>query len=100
MKEINENEFDEKTANGISVVDFWGVGCGACRMIQPVLEQIEKEKKGINFWSIDTGSSEGLNRRFGITHIPFIVIMKDGEVIEKWAGLKPKAVILKMLENL
>ena len=91
MEIINEKNFAEKTKNGIVVVDFFANWCGPCRMMAPILENIQKEiGDKISIYKVDVDESEELSRKFGVMSIPTLVIFKNGEEQNKLIGLRPK----------
>ena len=95
MEIINEKNFSEKTKNGVVVVDFFANWCGPCRMMAPILENIQEELGGkISIYKVDVDESEELSRKFGVMSIPTLVIFKNGEEQNKLIGLRPKDSLL------
>lgn len=79
------------------LVDFFATWCGPCRMVAPVLEEIAEENENIKVVKIDVDQEPGLAQKFGVTSIPLLVVMKDGQVINQSLGAKPKDQILSMI---
>ncbi|MDR0975527.1 MAG: thioredoxin family protein [Christensenellaceae bacterium] len=100
MKKINENEFNNEVANGFALVDFFGAGCMNCKMLEPTLEKLEKEFSGIKFLKLDTAETPALNKKFGITSLPAVFLIKDGEVAGNFVGLKPQGVIVRLIKEI
>ena len=95
MEIINEKNFAEKTKNGVVVVDFFANWCGPCRMMAPILENIQEELGDkISIYKVDVDESEELSRKFGVMSIPTLVIFKNGEEQNKLIGLRPKDSLL------
>ena len=91
MEILNEKNFEERTKDGIVVVDFFANWCGPCKMMAPVLEQIAKELDGkAKIYKVDVDESEELARKFGVMMIPTIVILENGQQREKHVGLWQK----------
>ena len=91
MEILTEKNFEEKTKDGIVVVDFFANWCGPCKMMAPVLEQIAKELDGkAKIYKVDVDESEELARKFGVMMIPTIVILENGQQREKHVGLWQK----------
>ena len=79
------------------LIDFWAVWCGPCKMIAPIVEEIAAEREDIIVGKIDVDQEMELAMQFGITSIPTLVLMKNGEVAATMVGYRPKADILKLL---
>lgn len=86
--EVNENNFREFTGvkDKLVVLDFWATWCGPCRMLAPVLEEIEAEYPEVAFGKINVDEEAGLAQMFKIVSIPTLVFMRNGEVIKKSVG--------------
>lgn len=95
-----ENYIDEVINSDIPVLlDFWATWCGPCRMIAPIVEEIAAENVGkIKVGKVNVDEQEELAVMFSISAIPTLVVMKDGEVVNKIVGIKPKEDILKLFE--
>ena len=79
------------------LIDFWAAWCGPCKMIAPIVEEIAAERDDIIVGKIDVDQEMELAMQFGITSIPTLVLMKNGEVAATMVGYRPKADILKLL---
>ena len=95
-----ENYIDEVINSDIPVLlDFWATWCGPCRMIAPIVEEIAAENVGkIKVGKVNVDEQEELAVMFSISAIPTLVVIKDGEVVNKIVGIKPKEDILKLFE--
>ena len=88
MEYLTEKNFEEKTKNGLVVVDFFATWCGPCRMMSPILEQAQEELgDSVKIYKVDVDEEEKISRSFGIMSIPTIYIFKDGKVMERHIGL-------------
>ena len=91
VKRITQSEFKSEVANGVAVVDFSAEWCGPCKMLAPVLEQVSQELDGkINFFNVDVDDNGDLAQEYGITNIPALLVLKDGEKQEIQVGFQPK----------
>ena len=92
MKLTKSNFKDMVTNNKVVVVDFWAAWCGPCRMLGPIIDELEKDyvDKAI-VAKIDTVEEGDLAAQFGIRSIPTILIFKDGVKVEQVMGVRPKS---------
>lgn len=79
------------------LLDFWAPWCGPCRMVVPLVEEIAQERPDILVGKINVDEQPELASRFGIMSIPTLVVMENGQVIQKAMGARPKNAILSML---
>lgn len=89
MIEATQANFQELTNKGIVVVDFWAPWCGPCRMVTPVLEELDNEMNA-TFIKVNVDEQGEIAQKYGIMSIPTILVMKDGEVKESLIGFQPK----------
>ncbi len=96
---INKKNFDQEVVASDKPVllDFWAPWCGPCRMVLPVIEEIANERSDVKVGKINVDEEPELAREFGVMSIPMLVVMKDGRIVNKAVGAKPKAQILAML---
>lgn len=79
------------------LLDFWAAWCGPCRMVGPVLEEIASERTDIKVGKVNIDEQQALAAQFGVTSIPTLVVMKNGEIVNKAVGAMPKDEILALL---
>ncbi|HJC51085.1 MAG TPA: thioredoxin [Candidatus Anaerostipes avistercoris] len=96
---INKNNFQEEVmnANQPVLVDFWAAWCGPCQMLGPVIEEIAAERNDIKVAKVNVDEQPELASQFQVMSIPTLVVIKDGQIVNKSVGAKPKDQILKML---
>ena len=100
MEILNEKNYNEKTEKGLVVVDFFANWCGPCRMMSPILEEVQKNMgEKVKIYKVDVDESENLARQFGIMSIPTILIYKDGEIVNKHIGLWMKDSMMEELNE-
>lgn len=87
------DEFNELTATGRTIVDFWAGWCGPCRAQAPIVEDIAATTD-IKLIKIDVDADDVLPADFQVTSIPTLVLFEDGVIVEKFIGLSSKAEIL------
>ena len=101
MKVINSQEFEELIKeNKPTLVDFFATWCGPCRMLSPILEQVEAGANGeFNVVKIDVDESYDVAKKFGIMSVPTMIIFKNGEEQEKIVGLRQKTQIEEAIKK-
>ncbi len=81
------------------LLDFYADWCGPCRMVSPIVDEIAKENSQYLVGKVNVDDEPELSRKFGVSSIPMLVVMKNGEVVNQSVGAKPKPQILAMLEG-
>ena len=79
------------------LVDFWASWCGPCRMLSPIVDEIAKEQNDVKVCKINVDENQDLAAMFQVMSIPTLVLIKDGKIVNKSIGYKPKQAILQML---
>ena len=98
IKITTENFESEVIRSDVPVLlDFYADWCGPCRLLGPVVEQIAQENAHIKVGKINVDENMDLAMRFNVASIPLLLVMKDGQVVNKALGAMPKADILKLL---
>jgi len=99
-KEISENEFETEVmkSKGLVLVDFWAPWCGPCRMLAPILEQVDKSGK-VKVVKINVDDNQTIAAMFGISSIPTMVLFKDGKPHSGKIGVLPFQQIMAWVES-
>jgi len=98
--EVTDSTFEELVlkAGLPTLVDFWAVWCGPCRMIAPVLEEIANEYEGrLQVAKLNVDHNNELATRYGVMSIPTLILFKNGRSVERIVGFMPKAKLLARL---
>lgn len=99
--ELNDNNFQEEVLDkkGIALVDFWAEWCGPCKMLTPVVEELSNEYKDKALIAkVDVDDNAELTQKYGVRSIPTILILKDGEVVDKHVGYATKEALSQKIE--
>lgn len=101
VKHINQDEFEKEVINeeGVVVVDFFATWCGPCKMLAPVLDEVQDEMKNVKIVKIDIDENSDKASEYGVKNIPTIKIFKNGEEITKNVGFVPKNLLKEMIEK-
>ena len=82
---------DEK----LVIVDFWAVWCGPCRMLSPVLDEVEEEMADkITVVKVNVDDADEIAMRYRIMSIPTLLFFKNGQVVDKTVGAMPKNLLI------
>lgn len=101
-KVINDTNAQEVISqNPLVVIDFSAAWCGPCRKIAPVIDELAQEYDGrIAVCKCDVDEAEETAGRFGVRNIPFVVFLKDGQVVDQVVGAAAKSVFVEKCEAL
>ena len=99
MVDADEATFAAETNASVPViVDFWAEWCGPCRMISPVLADLARSRASqLKVVKVDVDTNPGLARRFGAMSIPLLVVMRNGEEVDRVVGALPRAALEQRL---
>ena len=77
------------------IVDFWATWCGPCRMLSPLLDEVEEEMADkIVVVKVNIDDAEEIAMRYRIMSIPTLLFFKNGEMVDRSVGAMPKNVLL------
>ena len=98
VKVLNESNFDTETSTGTTLVDFYADWCGPCRMLSPIIESVADSLSGqINVVKVDVDKSPNLARRFNVKGIPTLLVVKDGNVVNRKTGMGTREQLLEFV---
>jgi thioredoxin 1 len=101
MKSINNSVdfYDEVSREKITLIDFWAEWCGPCKMLTPILEELDLEYSEIDFFKVNADNHTELARELEISSLPTVMVWRNGEVIARQIGAKPKALMRKFIDD-
>ena len=96
---LNDSDFEEKTATGVVLVDFYNDGCGPCIIMEPDVEKIATRFKDQAIVAkVNTDIALRTTEKFGVTVYPTLVVLKDGVEVARDVGLQNEAQIASLLK--
>lgn len=100
MKVIDRSNLIDTVKSGVVVLDFWAAWCGPCKMLMPIMEEVQNEigEKAV-FGKVNIDDNINIAEEYGVKAIPTVFILKDGKIIDKFAGLKKKEYIVSIIEK-
>ena len=82
------------------LVDFWAPWCGPCRKVAPVIDELAGEYAGrIIFGKLNVDENGPLTQQYEVMSIPTIGIFKEGKMVDKIVGFRPKPDLAKLLDK-
>lgn len=84
----------------LTVVDFWAPWCGPCLAIGPIIDALSKEYDGkIKVGKINVDENPNVSINYGVTSIPCILYIKNGQIVDKQVGAAPRNVFEKKIQQ-
>ena len=99
MRVIKESEFVNEINDGLVLIDFYADLCGPCKMLTPILEEINKENEDVRIIKVNIDDSRFLASYYQIQSIPTLVLLKNGQFLNKMIGFRPKKMIEELIEK-
>ena len=82
----DQNKFNEFIKEGTVLIDFFATWCGPCKMLSPVIEQVEREHPELKVVKVDVDEAPAIAAKYGIQAIPTLFLLKDGKLVDKRMG--------------
>ena len=102
VTEVNQDNFKEMVLESDIpvVVDFWADWCGPCKMLSPVIDDVERELgTTAKFVKVNVDENPVLSPEYSIASIPTVLIFKNGTVVEKFVGFRPKEAFITAIQK-
>ena len=95
----SKQQFDEEIKSEVlTIVDFWAVWCGPCRVLKPLLHKIADEHKEIRLLTVDVDANQELAAQYEINSIPDVIFFKNWVQVDRFVGVMPENEILEKIE--
>ena len=89
--DANQESFEVETGRPTVVIDLWAPWCGPCRIVSPMLDAFAREHAGrVKVVKVNVDDNQGLAIRFDAMSIPTMVVLKDGQVVDRIVGAMPQ----------
>ncbi|PLR68342.1 MULTISPECIES: thioredoxin [Bacillaceae] len=97
---VTDQTFSTETSEGVVLADFWAPWCGPCKMIAPVLEELDQELGDkVKIVKLDVDENQETAGKYGVMSIPTLLVFKNGEVVDKTVGFQPKEALAELLNK-
>ena len=90
---------DVLEADGPVLVDFWAPWCGPCRVVHPILEEIDAEREDLRIVSLNTDDNQQTAARYEVLSIPTLILFKDGAEAKRLVGARGKSQLMADLAD-
>ncbi len=81
------------------IVDFWATWCGPCRMISPILDELEEEMADqITVVKVNVDDADEIAAQYRIMSIPTLLFIKNGQIVDKTVGAMPKPALAEKIK--
>ena len=101
VMELTDQNFEAEVLKSDKpvLVDFWAEWCMPCRMLGPTIEKIAKDYNGkVKVGKVDTDANRDVSLRYGISAIPTVILFRDGQVAQKFVGLRQEKEFKEVLD--
>lgn len=96
----NKQDFLKEVEKGTVLVDFFATWCGPCRMLSPILEEIDEENNlDVSIIKVDVDRAKDIAVSHAIKVIPTLVLYKDGKIAKQINGYMAKNKLIEFIEK-
>lgn len=97
---ITIDNFESEVLNSDKpvLIDFWAPWCGPCKMVLPIIGELAEEVTHAKICKVNVDEQLELAKKFHVLSIPTLLVIKNGEVVQRSVGAKSKTEILELLK--
>ena len=101
MLNITKDNFEAEVeqAEGLVVIDLYADWCGPCKLLAPVMEELEREYPDVKFCKINVDEEPDLTALFKVQSIPYIALVKNNVFLDFSVGYVAKATLVHLIEE-
>ena len=92
-------KFEVEEYNGLVVIDLYADWCGPCKMLAPVIHELENEYTDVKFCKVNVDEEGELADAFKVTSIPMVAFVKNNTFVDVSVGYVPKEKLAKLIEE-
>ncbi len=98
---VTKNNFEEEVLKSEKtvLVDLYADWCGPCKMLSPILEEVEMEREDVKVCKINVDEEPEIASSFGVSYIPMLVLIRNGKTIASSTGYKTKDQVLSFIDE-
>ncbi len=98
--DATDQTFEQEIMEGTVLVDFWATWCGPCKMLAPVLEELDAEiGDDVKIVKIEAEENPVTAQEYGVMSVPTLLLFVNGEMKARSGGYQPKELLLEFIEN-
>jgi thioredoxin 1 len=92
LHDVTDGTFQSEVLDGDTavLVDFWAPWCGPCRVVHPILEEIDVEREDLKIVSLNVDDNQQTAATYEVLSIPTLILFKDGAEAKRVVGAMPK----------
>ena len=102
IKYITSDNFEQLVmeSDKLVVLDFYATWCGPCRAIGPVVDELaEQYSESVVIGKVNVDEESALSRKYKVMSIPTIILLKNGEIVDKVVGLHSKEDLIELIDS-
>ena len=98
---VTKNNFEEEVLKSEKtvLVDLYADWCGPCKMLGPIVEEVETEREEVKVCEINVDEEAEIASSFGVSYIPMLVLIKDGKTVASSTGYKTKEQVFAFIDG-
>ena len=97
---LNDSNFTDQVSQGVTLVDFWAPWCGPCRMQSTIIDQVaDQVANRAKVAKVNVDDSPSVAASFSVQSIPTLLVLKDGQVVQKYVGVQDQAKLLEAINQ-